>query len=95
MLFDPETPPETWDYSKSNFNFIDLFAGVGGMRIAFESAGGKCVYTSEWDSNAQKTYAANFGEVPDGDITKVDERNLPDFDVLLAGFPCQPFSLVW
>ena len=94
MLFDPETPPETWDYSKPSFKFIDLFAGVGGMRIAFESTGGKCVYTSEWDSNAQKTYEANFNEIPDGDITKVDEKNLPDFDVLLAGFPCQPFSTI-
>jgi DNA (cytosine-5)-methyltransferase 1 len=94
MLFDPEAPPKTWDYSKSSFNFIDLFAGIGGMRIAFESVGGKCVYTSEWDPNAQKTYEANFGEIPDGDITKVDENDLPDFDVLLAGFPCQPFSTI-
>ena len=94
MLFDSDTPPETWDYSKPRFNFIDLFAGVGGMRIAFETAGGKCVYTSEWDSNAQKTYEANFGEIPDGDITKVDESKIPDFDVLLAGFPCQPFSTI-
>ena len=94
MLFDPETPPETWDYSKPNFNFIDLFAGVGGMRLGFEFAGGKCVYTSEWDSNAQKTYEANFGEIPEGDITKVDEKDIPDFDVLLAGFPCQPFSTI-
>lgn len=94
MLFDPETPPENWDYSKPNFNFIDLFAGVGGMRIGFEFAGGKCVYTSEWDSNAQKTYEANFGEKPAGDITKVDASDIPDFDVLLAGFPCQPFSTI-
>ena len=94
MLFDPETPPETWDYSKPNFNFIDLFAGVGGMRLGFEFAGGKCVYTSEWDPNAQKTYEANFGEIPEGDITKVDEKDIPDFDVLLAGFPCQPFSTI-
>lgn len=94
MLLDPETPPENWDYSKPSFQFIDLFAGIGGMRIAFESAGGKCVYTSEWDASAKKTYEANFGEIPDGDITKVDERNIPDFDLLLAGFPCQPFSTI-
>lgn len=94
MLLDPESPPENWDYSKASFKFIDLFAGVGGMRIAFESLGGKCVYTSEWDTNAQKTYAANFNETPDGDITKVDETTIPNFDVLLAGFPCQPFSTI-
>lgn len=75
------------------FKFIDLFAGIGGMRIAFENAGGKCVYTSEWDKYAQKTYAANFGDLPDGDITKVDEATIPDHDVLVAGFPCQPFSI--
>ena len=94
MLLDPESPPPDWEYSKSNFKFIDLFAGIGGMRLAFESLGGTCVYTSEWDVNAQKTYKANFGDTPDGDITKVDEKSIPEFDVLLAGFPCQPFSSI-
>ncbi len=80
--------------SEPDFTFIDLFAGIGGTRLGFQSAGGKCVYTSEWDSHAQKTYEANFGEKPDGDITKVKVENIPDFDVLLAGFPCQPFSSI-
>jgi DNA (cytosine-5)-methyltransferase 1 len=77
------------------FTFIDLFAGIGGIRLGFESAGGKCIFTSEWDSYAQKTYTANFGEEHPihGDITKVEAREIPDHDVLLAGFPCQPFSI--
>ncbi len=79
---------------KTDFTFIDLFAGIGGTRLGFEAAGGKCVYTSEWDEPAQKTYQANFGEMPDGDITQVKTTNIPDFDVLLAGFPCQPFSSI-
>jgi DNA (cytosine-5)-methyltransferase 1 len=74
------------------FTFIDLFAGIGGIRIGFEHAGGECVFTSEWDESAQKTYQANFGEIPYGDITKIDPTEIPGFDVLLAGFPCQPFS---
>lgn len=77
---------------KSDFKFIDLFAGIGGIRIGFESVGGECVFTSEWDQHAQKTYQANFGEVPHGDITKIHPSSIPKFDVLLAGFPCQPFS---
>lgn len=77
----------------NQFTFIDLFAGIGGIRIAFERQGGKCVYTSEWDKYAQKTYQTNFGELPAGDITKVNEKEIPDHDVLLAGFPCQPFSI--
>ena len=79
---------------KSEFKFIDLFAGIGGMRLAFESTGGVCVFSSEWDKYAQKTYQANFGEIPYGDITKISEKNIPKFDVLLAGFPCQPFSSI-
>jgi len=80
--------------TKSNkFTFIDLFAGIGGMRIAFESAGGKCVYTNEWNKFSQKTYFDNFGDMPDGDITKVDAKTIPDHDILVAGFPCQPFSI--
>ncbi|MDB5166915.1 MAG: cytosine methyltransferase [Candidatus Saccharibacteria bacterium] len=76
------------------FTFIDLFAGIGGTRLGFESAGGECIYTSEWDPHSQKTYFANFGDFPDGDITKVKASDIPDFDVLLAGFPCQPFSSI-
>lgn len=75
------------------FSFIDLFAGIGGMRIAFESAGGRCVYTNEWNKFSQKTYFDNFGDMPDGDITKVDANSIPDHDILVAGFPCQPFSI--
>lgn len=77
---------------KANFKFIDLFAGIGGIRIPFQELGGKCVFTSEWDKFAQKTYRVNFGEEPQGDITQIDAKNIPDFDILLAGFPCQPFS---
>ncbi len=78
-----------------NFNFIDLFAGIGGIRQAFESIGGQCVFTSEWDLYSQKTYLANYkdGHILNGDITKIEAENIPDHDVLLAGFPCQPFSL--
>ena len=74
------------------FKFIDLFAGIGGMRIPFEELGGKCVFTSEIDKFAQKTYEANFGEVPHGDITKINAEDIPKHDLLLAGFPCQAFS---
>ncbi len=75
--------------------FIDLFAGIGGFRRAFESVGGKCVFSSEWDTSCQKTYEANYGEIPFGDITKVIPNNdIDDFDVLTAGFPCQPFSSI-
>lgn len=77
----------------AGFTFIDLFAGIGGMRIAYEKAGGHCVYSNEWNKYSQQTYFANFGEQPDGDITKVDENDIPDHDILVAGFPCQPFSI--
>lgn len=76
-----------------NFTFIDLFAGIGGMRLAFEGAGGRCVYSSEWNKYSQQTYQANFHDMPDGDITKVDAASIPDHDILVAGFPCQPFSI--
>src|SRR3989344_263010 len=79
---------------KAQFTFIDLFAGIGGIRIAFENVGAKCVYSSEWDKDAQLTYAANFGETPDGDITKVDPNSIPDHDILTGGFPCQSFSII-
>lgn len=80
---------------KPKFTFIDLFAGIGGFRIAMQNLGGKCIYSSEWDAQAQKTYLANYGEVPFGDITKENTKQyIPDgFDVLCAGFPCQAFSL--
>lgn len=82
------------DHNK--IRFIDLFAGIGGIRLGFEghSHNTECVYSSEWDKFAQKTYKANFGVIPDGDITKVSASSIPDFDVLLAGFPCQPFSSI-
>ena len=74
------------------FTFIDLFAGIGGMRIAFEKVGGECVFSSEWDKFAQQTYAANFGDTPHGDITQVELTEVPRHDILIGGFPCQPFS---
>ena len=85
--------PYTIETKKAKFNYIDLFAGIGGIRIPFQELGGRCVFTSEWDSFAQKTYKINFGGEIYGDITKVDVNNdIPDFDILLGGFPCQPFS---
>lgn len=94
LLFEVENVPfPTPDNYK--FKFIDLFAGIGGFRLALQNLGGKCVFTSEWDKEAQKTYRANFGEIPFGDITKPQVKNyIPDeFDVLCAGFPCQAFSI--
>lgn len=83
------------DRTPGDFTFIDLFAGIGGLRQAFENVGGECVFTSEWDSYCQRTYLANFGDTHpvEGDIKQFDEKNIPSHDVLLAGFPCQPFSL--
>lgn len=93
LLFEVEKVPfpTPIDYS---FKFIDLFAGIGGFRIALQNLGGKCVFTSEWDKYAQTTYRANFGETPFGDITKESTKKyIPEeFDVLCGGFPCQPFS---
>lgn len=77
---------------KRKFTFIDLFAGIGGIRLGFESVGGECVFTSEWDKQAQITYQANYNEIPYGDITKIKPEEIPNFNMLLAGFPCQPFS---
>lgn len=76
-----------------DFTFIDLFAGIGGMRIAFERAGGHCVYSNEWNKYSQQTYFANFGEQPEGDITQIGASSIPNHDILVAGFPCQPFSI--
>jgi len=75
------------------FKFIDLFAGIGGLRIPFQDIGGECIFTSEMDKYSQLTYQENFGEVPSGDITTIDEKVIPPHDLLLAGFPCQAFSL--
>lgn len=77
----------------NNYTFIDLFAGIGGFRIALQSLGAKCVYSNEWDKEAQEVYKNNFGDTPDGDITQVDEKNIPNHDILCAGFPCQAFSI--
>ncbi len=79
-----------WD----SFRFIDLFAGIGGIRLGFEHVGGKCVFSSEFDEDACITYEANFGEHPSGDITKIDAKDIPEFDILLGGFPCQAFSII-
>lgn len=84
---------KTGQNRKGTFTFIDLFAGIGGMRIAFERAGGTCVYSSEWNKYSQQTYLANFAEQPEGDITQVNAEDIPNHDILVAGFPCQPFSI--
>lgn len=75
------------------YTFIDLFAGLGGFRIALESLGANCVYSNEWNEPVRQVYAENFGDIPDGDITKVDENTIPEHDILCAGFPCQAFSI--
>jgi DNA (cytosine-5)-methyltransferase 1 len=92
----PLAPPVT-SIAAARFTFADLFAGIGGIRAGFEAHGGHCVFTSEWDIHAQKTYLRNFPPTADhvfeGDITKVNVDRIPDHDILLAGFPCQPFSI--
>ena len=77
----------------NDFRFIDLFAGIGGFRVAFQNVGGKCVFSCDNDKFARHTYHANFGEIPYGDIRSIDKRDIPTHDVLCAGFPCQPFSI--
>lgn len=77
-----------------NKTFIDLFAGIGGIRIPFDEMGYECVFSSEWDDKACITYEANFGEKPAGDITKIKASDIPQHDILLAGFPCQAFSII-
>jgi len=84
--------PFSYKGKKPKFTFIDLFAGIGGIRLPFQALGGKCVFTSEWDKFAQKTYIANYGEVPHGDISAIATSEIPHHDILLAGFPCQAFS---
>lgn len=86
------THPFQHNNKNSDFTFIDLFAGIGGIRLPFQQHGGECVFTSEIDKHAQKTYFANYGEYPSGDITKIQAKDIPDHDLLLAGFPCQAFS---
>jgi DNA (cytosine-5)-methyltransferase 1 len=94
LLFEVENVPFP-THENYSLNFIDLFAGIGGFRLAMQNVGGKCVFTSEWNNDAKKTYKENFGEIPFGDITKERNKNyIPDgFDVLCAGFPCQAFSI--
>lgn len=83
----------TDDKKLSGFTFIDLFAGIGGFRMALSSFGAECVFSSEWDSWAQKVYFDNFGDKPHGDITQINEKSIPNHDILCAGFPCQAFSI--
>lgn len=78
-------------HAKGQYTFIDLFAGIGGMHIAYTAAGAKCVYANEWNKYSQQTYYTNFGIQPDDDITKVVADDIPDHDILVAGFPCQPY----
>ena len=79
--------------SENKLHFIDLFCGIGGFRLAFERAGARCVFSSDWDKFSCQTYAANFGDTPHGDIHSVAVADIPKFDILCGGFPCQPFSL--
>jgi len=87
-------PFKTCALENEVFKFIDLFAGIGGIRLGLERAGGKCVFSSEWDSDAAKTYEASFGEKPHGDITNIVSSQIPDHDILAGGFPCQAFSII-
>lgn len=84
---------KSWQTGGDLFTFIDLFAGIGGFRIAFEELGGKCLFTSEIDAECARTYQVNFNDHPDGDITQIDVKDIPKHDILCAGFPCQPFSI--
>ena len=87
-----EEAPFSNENKNPKFRFIDLFAGIGGIRLPFQQLGGECVFSSEWDKFAQRTYAANYGEVPSGDITQIIASDIPDHDILMGGFPCQSFS---
>lgn len=93
LSFANDTPFPNTPEDVCRFKFIDLFAGIGGIRMPFQELGGRCVFSSEWDAPAQKTYRVNYGETPYGDITQIDpQKQIPSFDILLGGFPCQPFS---
>ena len=92
-LLGPNAPYAQGVPEEAHFTYCDLFAGIGGIRLPFQEFGGYCVFSCEWDKFAQKTYRMNYGEVPSGDIRQVASTDIPNFDVLLAGFPCQPFSL--
>lgn len=94
IQYDNKQKSSTFKSKWDSFSFIDLFAGIGGIRLGFESVGGHCVFSSEFDEDACKTYEANFGEHPFGDITKIEAASIPDFDILLGGFPCQAFSII-
>ena len=89
----PEAPFAQKGDVEPDFTYIDLFAGIGGMHLAYSAAGGRCVYANEWDKYCQIQYKSNFGITPEGDITQVDAESIPDHDILVAGFPCQPFSI--
>jgi DNA (cytosine-5)-methyltransferase 1 len=90
--FHDNSPLKQGEIGNPDFRFIDLFAGIGGIRYPFQQLGGHCVFTSEWDKFAQRTYLANYGEMPNGDITKIEAKDIPDHEILLGGFPCQAFS---
>lgn len=92
MSFATDVPFPNVSEEEMQFRFVDLFAGIGGIRIPFSELKGRCVFSSEWDKFAQKTYSINYGEVPSGDITKIDSESIPDCDLVIGGFPCQPFS---
>ena len=89
----PEKPPfKNPKIEDAKFTIIDLFAGIGGIRQGFQKYGAYTVFSSEWDKFAQKTYRINYGETPYGDITQIDAKDIPNHDILVGGFPCQPFS---
>ncbi len=90
--FSDNAPLKQGKIEDADFTFIDLFAGIGGIRYPFQQLGGHCVFTSEWDKFAQRTYLANYGDMPKGDITKITANEIPSHDILLGGFPCQSFS---
>lgn len=92
-LFDRAAPAALPSLGRLPFTFIDLFAGIGGFRLGLQRAGGRCVFTSEWDKYSQKTYHSWFGDIPHGDIREIKPADIPDHDILAAGFPCQPFSI--
>jgi DNA (cytosine-5)-methyltransferase 1 len=93
LFADPDDPPSMMVRGGLPFTFIDLFAGIGGLRLGLDRMGGRCIFSSEWDKYAQKTYSAWFNEMPHGDIRTIRPEDIPDHDLLAAGFPCQPFSI--